>query len=421
MIQIKDEQGNTLHEVDGETLEEAFLAKAYLRKADLRGANLKGAVLRDADLREADLSGADLRGADLTEANLAGARLCDATLVGATIKDTKLQRADLSRVDLSGVTLDVRGDNLMGATLAAANLRNAELTGSSLSNTDLRGANLQDARLFAWGFSEMNVCGTNLAIARAFRVVRGDGRAAFAHFDRATRWPLGANGFFLWLKLLGHDEAKTPAVWAFVVSGVFWGFLVTSFLPSTDWSTDWFVVACIVGGIVGAAAAYAVVITIHLGQPLFGPPLPTETPTWDYMRRIAGMIVTDVFKQPMAMMQSADETSIGVARWYLGKWKTDYDYVICFDGRDPDSKEAVERFFGSGLFTENEEQYLLASIRYAEPHDSLMCEFCEDERRVKVLANMPDPPTKPAQRADRVSAVSWRQPDNAIVCIFDFG
>ena len=64
---IKNIYGNTILDMDINTLSEADLSRANLRGANLRGANLRGTNLREADLRGADLCGANLRGADITD------------------------------------------------------------------------------------------------------------------------------------------------------------------------------------------------------------------------------------------------------------------------------------------------------------------------------------------------------------------
>jgi hypothetical protein len=88
-----------------------------------------------ADLRGANLIGASLSRADLRGANLRGANLGRANLIGASLDGANLSRADL------------RGADLIGANLGRANLIGASLIGANLSRADLRGADLIGANL----------------------------------------------------------------------------------------------------------------------------------------------------------------------------------------------------------------------------------------------------------------------------------
>ena len=65
MVSIKNKAGQTLKEVQAETLSGADMSDADLSGADLPGANLSGANLRRAYLRVADLRGANLSGVTL--------------------------------------------------------------------------------------------------------------------------------------------------------------------------------------------------------------------------------------------------------------------------------------------------------------------------------------------------------------------
>ena len=73
-MEIKNEEGEVIHAVPGDTLAGADLSEADLRGADLSGANLSGANLIDANLREANLIDANLRDANLSGADLRGAK-----------------------------------------------------------------------------------------------------------------------------------------------------------------------------------------------------------------------------------------------------------------------------------------------------------------------------------------------------------
>jgi uncharacterized protein YjbI with pentapeptide repeats len=75
----------------------------------------------------------------LVNASLAGANLNNANLTGALLKG-----ADLSGANLQGANLT--DADLSGAALAGANLHRANLTDADLSGADVSGANLNGAR-----------------------------------------------------------------------------------------------------------------------------------------------------------------------------------------------------------------------------------------------------------------------------------
>jgi uncharacterized protein YjbI with pentapeptide repeats len=77
--------GNTIMEVEAETL----------YRADLSGANLYGANLYGANLYGANLYGADLSGANLSRANLSGANLYGANLSGANLSGAEYGEDEL--------------------------------------------------------------------------------------------------------------------------------------------------------------------------------------------------------------------------------------------------------------------------------------------------------------------------------------
>jgi len=105
-MKILDIYGNTLFEIEGDTLSGADMSVANLSGADLSGADLYGANLYGADLRGADLYGADLRSANLRSADLCGADLRSADLCGADLYGANLYGADLRSANLYGADLD---------------------------------------------------------------------------------------------------------------------------------------------------------------------------------------------------------------------------------------------------------------------------------------------------------------------------
>ena len=107
--------GETIIEIDANTLYRADLSGADLSRANLYRADLSGADLYRADLSGADLSGADLSGANLYRADLSGANLSGANLSGANLSGANLYRADLYRANLYRA-------NLYRANLYRANL-----------------------------------------------------------------------------------------------------------------------------------------------------------------------------------------------------------------------------------------------------------------------------------------------------------
>jgi hypothetical protein len=101
MIEVKHEAtGDTLLQLDIDSLMGAHLAEADLQGAGLaaarlEGANLDGANLWGANLRGASLAGASLNDAYCGEANLEGANLEHAQLVRACLWGSNLTRATL--------------------------------------------------------------------------------------------------------------------------------------------------------------------------------------------------------------------------------------------------------------------------------------------------------------------------------------
>ena len=104
-MQIKNKDGELLHEVRGASLSRADLRWVDLSGANLSGVDLSGADLSGASLRRADLTGAVLCTADLRCANLSGANLSGADLREANLRWAVLREADLTKANLTGADL----------------------------------------------------------------------------------------------------------------------------------------------------------------------------------------------------------------------------------------------------------------------------------------------------------------------------
>ena len=104
-MQIKNKDGELLHEVRGASLSRADLRWVDLSGANLSGVDLSGADLSGASLRRADLTGAILCTADLRWADLLGADLRGADLTGADLEGASLSRADLYLTRIDGAIL----------------------------------------------------------------------------------------------------------------------------------------------------------------------------------------------------------------------------------------------------------------------------------------------------------------------------
>ena len=131
-------------------LEGASLEGAYLYGAKLVGANLEGAYLEGASLNGADLERVKLVGANLSWANLECADLQDANLYRAKLTGADLERANLSRSNLYGASL--ARARLVDANLKGANLKVANLEGANLEYADLEGARYNSNTKFPAGF-----------------------------------------------------------------------------------------------------------------------------------------------------------------------------------------------------------------------------------------------------------------------------
>lgn len=150
----RDLTGRMLDEIDctGADLSDAILRRASAVRAAFFGADLTRADLTDimasrADMRGARLSGARLNNAVLDEADLRKAVLAIAGDawhivrpggIGASMAAANLEEADAGRVDFSNCSLK-------SARLRGANLKGAIFTGAVLAGADLKGAVLSDA------------------------------------------------------------------------------------------------------------------------------------------------------------------------------------------------------------------------------------------------------------------------------------
>lgn len=138
---------------------------AHLREllADVRRPGLEELVL---DLRAIDLRGEDLAGASLQGVDLSGAKLDGCDLSQADLRGAVLERATLTGAKLRGARLD-------GAKLRDADLSRADLTEASLEHADLDRARLVQAtvhraRLAGAALSRADLSGVDLRTS--FRV-----------------------------------------------------------------------------------------------------------------------------------------------------------------------------------------------------------------------------------------------------------
>lgn len=138
MIKIKRQhgQGQTLLEIDVDSLKGVDLSHASLPDAkfwyeDLAGANMSGADLTAAGFIQAKLVGADLSGAKLAKATFVGADLTNADLSAANLAEADFQNATLVSANLSEA-------NLSAAKLHGADLKSADITNAVLSDIKLR-------------------------------------------------------------------------------------------------------------------------------------------------------------------------------------------------------------------------------------------------------------------------------------------
>ncbi|WP_235035576.1 pentapeptide repeat-containing protein [Roseomonas sp. 18066] len=97
-----------------------------------------------------DLSGATLAGAVLRDASFARGKLVGTDMSGAEAPDARFTSADAGEADFSGAVLrgaDFTRTRLVGARFAKADLRNARFYRADLSGADLTGALLAGSDL----------------------------------------------------------------------------------------------------------------------------------------------------------------------------------------------------------------------------------------------------------------------------------
>ncbi|HEY5672142.1 MAG TPA: pentapeptide repeat-containing protein [Malonomonas sp.] len=119
--------------------------------------------LREQDLRGASLNGADLRDLDLSGCDLAGAQLFRADLRGAN-----LQGAELAAANLEGAILDEVKAQRAGfgqANLRGASLFLADLQEATLTQANLQGTNLNCVNLGHARLREADLSGADLSEA----------------------------------------------------------------------------------------------------------------------------------------------------------------------------------------------------------------------------------------------------------------
>lgn len=102
-----------------------FVSDCDFSQADFSGCQARGANFRGTRLLQADFSRSELDGADFSEVIAS-----DLRLAGSTAMASRWTRADLRQADIRGV-------NLIDASLDKADLRAALLTGSNLFRADL--------------------------------------------------------------------------------------------------------------------------------------------------------------------------------------------------------------------------------------------------------------------------------------------
>jgi uncharacterized protein YjbI with pentapeptide repeats len=160
------------------------LARAREQRAELRrliremGSRDNGTALRAVDDLRARgaISDGTLAAADLKYANLDGAIMAQADLRGAYFSFAKMAGADL------------RNANLEGAILRAADLTGALLINTNLNDIKLLDANLQSANLHGASLRGANLAGADLTEARGL----SDERLAETHSLLRALMPTGA-------------------------------------------------------------------------------------------------------------------------------------------------------------------------------------------------------------------------------------
>ena len=133
-----------------------------LNRLSQAGLNLSGATVLDANLRDLAQRSADaLRGANLAGIDLGAAEGGRPDLCGLDLSEANLSGAQLNQADLTG------------ALLARADLSNARLDGALLTGVDLG-----EARLFGANFTEANLAGAASVCADGGPLPRRVGEAA---------------------------------------------------------------------------------------------------------------------------------------------------------------------------------------------------------------------------------------------------
>src|SRR6266516_4171211 len=127
-------------------LDNSYLAGADLKRVRIDFASLRSAQLSSASLVNAKISQAKMFNTVLFKADLSQAELIETDFTNALLCGAKLTGAYLRRASLRGAKL-YSFDNIPGADLSGADLRETDLRGADLRETDLHGADLSRANL----------------------------------------------------------------------------------------------------------------------------------------------------------------------------------------------------------------------------------------------------------------------------------
>ena len=148
MAAWREDNPNTVMDLNECYMSHSRIPMVNLRGADLRNGDFMGAMVRRADLSNTFMNSAHFYRADLREANMSRSIASGANMRGA----------DLRNANLAGINLD-------GATLSEANLSGADLTNANLDRTNLDRANFSGADLTGASFNGANLSRTNLSEA----------------------------------------------------------------------------------------------------------------------------------------------------------------------------------------------------------------------------------------------------------------
>ncbi len=143
------DDGNSIIEIDGNTLSGISLRKRTMHRA----------MLFDQDLSKTDFTGSNLRGAFMNWSNLCQTIFEDANLITSYMSNAHLRESILVRARLNGASLD-----------------NANLIFADLSSTDVWGADFKGANLIG-------------AICKFDRYDKAEFEGAI--YDDRTVWPEG--------------------------------------------------------------------------------------------------------------------------------------------------------------------------------------------------------------------------------------